>query len=166
MKRSSEAVLQLIAELENDYSYIHESSIRNGAMVARLARTDAPDEFDHAAHGYTLHNLYNAFEAYFVRIAKFFENDIGESGWHRHLLERMTLDIEGLRIALFPREFAFRLEELLRFRHLFRNIYKSTLDPRKMAPVQDSANDIATDFTAHHTRFVTFLRALAAELRE
>ena len=52
----------------------------------------------------------------------------------------MTLDIEGLRIRLFPREFSFRLEELLRFRHRFRNIYKSTLDPRKMVAVQDAAD--------------------------
>jgi len=52
----------------------------------------------------------------------------------------MTLDIEGLRIRLFPRKFSFRLEELLRFRHRFRNIYKSTLDPRKMVVVQDAAD--------------------------
>ena len=30
----------------------------------------------------------------------------------------------------------------------------------------EDVHGIATDFTAHHTRFLSFLRALAAELRE
>ena len=58
------------------------------------------------------------------------------------------------------------MEELLRFRHRFRNIYKSTLDPKKMAPVQDAADGIAADFAAYHQQFIDFLRALAAELQE
>lgn len=166
MKRSRDAVLQLVAELDNDYTFIQESAARNIAMVERLSRTETPDEFDHAAHGYTLHNLYNAFEAYFLRVAKFFENNLDETGWHRDLLERMTLNIEGVRVQLFPREFAQRLEELLKFRHRFRNIYKSTLDPRKMIPVQEAADNIATDFVAYHDRYREFLHALAEELRE
>ncbi|TVQ23075.1 MAG: hypothetical protein EA383_14700 [Spirochaetaceae bacterium] len=166
MKRSSEAALQLIAELESDFAFIRESEARNLAMVERLARTGSPDEFDFAAHGYTLHNLYNSFEAYFLRIAKFFENNLGDTGWHRDLLERMTLDIEGLRVQLFPRAFAHRLEELLKFRHRFRNIYKNTLDPRKMDAVQEAANHIADDFAVYHERYIAFLRALAEELRD
>ena len=46
MKRSSEGILQLIAELQNDFVYILENAERNAAMVARIKRNTSPDEFD------------------------------------------------------------------------------------------------------------------------
>ena len=38
MKRSSEAILQLIAELENDYAYIHESAARSSSKTTSVNR--------------------------------------------------------------------------------------------------------------------------------
>lgn len=53
------------------------------------------DEYDFAALGYTIQNLYNAFESYFLRIAKFFENKLDEREWHKSLVHRMTLSVDG-----------------------------------------------------------------------
>ena len=66
--------------------------------------------------GACLHGLYNAIEAYFLRVAKFFENNIDEAAWHRDLLDRMRLDVPGIRPALITdRILAERIDELRRF---------------------------------------------------
>ena len=58
-------------------------------MTERIKKSGTKDEFQFAAFGYTIHNLYNAFESYFFRIAKFFENEIYQHEWHSSLVERM-----------------------------------------------------------------------------
>jgi len=117
----------LKAELTQDYEFIVLNGEKNKVMTTRVAMAEEKDEYLYAALGYTLHNLYNAFEGYFFRIAKFFENNITEPTWHKGLLEWMTLNIEGVRPALMDLAMRVRIDELLKFRHVFRNIYKSPL---------------------------------------
>ena len=69
---AQEQIRQLQAELEADFQFIRENARKNREMTGRIDRNPASDEYDYAALGYTLHNLYNAFEAYFLRVAKFF----------------------------------------------------------------------------------------------
>ena len=154
----------LRAELEHDFSIICENAGKNRDMTARLAQTAAPDEFDYAALGYTLHNLYNAFEGYFLRVAKFFENEIESEGWHKSLLDRMTLAVPELRPALIDRVLADRLRELLMFRHAFRNVYSSTLIPEKVLFVNRIAEKIDEDLRQCHEQFTLFLDSLARQL--
>ena len=123
-------------------------------------------EFDHAALGYTLHNLYSAFEGYFLRVAKFFENELESKGWHESLLDRMTLAVPELRPALIDRALAERLRELLMFRHAFRNIYSSTPIPEKVLFVNRIAEKIDEDFRQCHEQFTLFLDSLAQELND
>ncbi|NJN21473.1 MAG: hypothetical protein HC812_10190 [Leptolyngbya sp. RL_3_1] len=71
--------------------------------------------------GYYLHNLYNAFENICLNVARSFENQISDrSQWHALLLKRMTLDVEGFRPKLLSTEAYRALDELRRFRHVFR----------------------------------------------
>ena len=161
----SDNIALLRAELAQDLEFIQENYDKNRRMSRRIDTTESPDEFDYAALGYTLHNLYNAFEAYFLRVAKFFENNLDESAWHKSLLDRMTLRVPGIRQAVVDRTLAERLRELMRFRHLFRNLYKSQLLPDKVTSANGYAEGIAAAFTEHHQRFDTFLAALADELR-
>lgn len=125
----------LIAELKQDYDFIVLNGKKNATMSGRIAVGNDHDEFAYAALGYTLHNLYNAFEGYFFRIAKFFENNISDLTWHKGLLERMTLDIDGVRPALFGLDFA-----------------------------DQAARNLAQDFLPYHERFLSFLQGLVAEL--
>jgi hypothetical protein len=59
--RNKEEVLQLIAELQADYETIAELIRKNRRMTQKIEHIE-PDEFDWAALGYTLHNLYTANE--------------------------------------------------------------------------------------------------------
>jgi len=60
----------------------------------------------------------------FSQIAIKIDQDLpaGE-GWHIQLLKRMTIPIEGIRPQVIDEKLENDLEEYLRFRHLFRNIY-------------------------------------------
>ena len=62
------------------------------------------------------------------------ESQIGDqAGWHVELLRRMTLDIEGFRPPLISQSAYDALDELRRFRHLFRSAYRIHLDPERLA---------------------------------
>lgn len=162
--KNSDAVRQLRAELMQDYDFIVLNGEKNAIMTARIADSQDRDEFAYAALGYTLHNLYNAFEGYFFRIAKFFENNVADLTWHKALLERMTLNIEGIRPALLDLSISIRIEELLKFRHVYRNIYKSPLVPAKVDFANQVAHNLTVDFRVHHERFLSFLQNLIREL--
>ena len=58
----------------------------------------------------------------FVRVSGFFENDLAQGRWHATLLEKMNLEIEGIRTKVAGDRNLVRLRELLRFRH-FRRYY-------------------------------------------
>src|SRR4030042_6497860 len=42
-------------------------------------------------------NYYTCLETIFLRISKFFENDLTNEKWHQDLLEKMTLEINSIR---------------------------------------------------------------------
>ena len=164
MKNQS-AVLLLISELDADYSYIEEATALVDRARQRLDLSGNNDELDLMVLGACLHGLYNAIEAYFLRIAKFFENSIDEAAWHRDLLDRMRLEVPGIRPALITDDnLAERIDELRRFRHLFRNLYKTRLHPAKLRIVDDCARNFALDFFPAHTAFLSWLRDLAENM--
>ncbi|MFP4644905.1 MAG: hypothetical protein ACLFM0_11165 [Spirochaetales bacterium] len=162
--KNADAVEQLRAELQQDYDIIALNYSKNREMTERIAASEDRGEYEYAALGYTLHNLYNALEAYFLRVAKFFENNLDESEWHRSLVRRMTLEISGVRPALFDREFALRIDELMRFRHRFRNLYQAPLIPEKVDFANRSAEGLLDEFRGYHEAFDSFLRELKVDL--
>lgn len=157
--RSKEEVLQLIAELEADYETIADLFQKNILMTQKIELIE-PDEFDWAGLGYTIHNLYTAFENYFLRIAKFFENQVDKAAWHRCLLLRMTLHIETIRPAVISKDVFRELDELRGFRHIFRYMYQYELDPDKMRLVNARIPRVRALFPAEHQNFIAYLRQL------
>ena len=162
--KSSEELEQLRSELRQDLYFIKINHQKNREMSSRIEESNTDDEYQYAALGYTLHNLYTAFESYFLRIAKFFENNLDQGGWHSSLLERMTLDIEGVRPSLFDLEFSNKIGELMRFRHLFRNLYKTPLIPQKVLFANQYAKEVLDDFIPFHEQFDRFLLDLKGDL--
>ena len=119
--------------------------------------------FAHSAEGvdsmgYQLHNFYGAFEQLFEEVARFFENQIDEARYHADMIRRMQLEIEGIRPALLAAETASDLDELRRFRHLFRHAYTADLDPDKVAALAAKVVDIQRDFAQDFERFLALLR--------
>ena len=119
-------------------------------------KLDAPDQA--IVVGYYLHNLYMAFEHIFERVAETFENQIGDkSQWHAQLLRRMSLDIPDLRPRLVSDEAYECLDELRRFRHVFRSAYTIKLDAARLKLVIRRARRLRKLFPGELSRFQAFL---------
>lgn len=84
--------------------------------------------YDKMVVGYLLHSFYNGCENIFRSVARFFENDIGSHSWHKDILKRMTLDIEGYRPRFISHDLYRYLDDFRGFRHRFRHSYSFELD--------------------------------------
>ena len=110
---------------------------------------------------YYLHNLYCAFESIFQRVAEVFGNQISDrAGWHADLLRRMTLDIEGLRPRMLSDKAYDGLDELRRFRHLFRSAYRLRLHAERLQLVHKKAIALEGVYQDDIERFLAFLDSL------
>ena len=108
--------------------------------------------------GYQLHNLYGACEQVIEVVARFFENRVAAAGYHAGLIKRMQLDIPGVRPALLSESTAAGLDELRRFRHLFRHAYSADLDPDKVARLAAGAGALRRALARDLDRFLARLR--------
>jgi hypothetical protein len=73
-------------------------------------------------------NYYTAAETIFLRVSQFFENNLEKSSWHRSLLNKMRLEVPGVRKALLRLETYDLADELLRFRHFKRYYFEFRYD--------------------------------------
>ncbi|MCC6442824.1 MAG: hypothetical protein IT210_05130 [Armatimonadetes bacterium] len=97
------------------------------------------------AAAFHLARVYNILEQMALRVAKAFENRIDETGgWHIELLRRLSLEIPGVRPALFPQSLLPDLQELRAFRHIFRHAYDLALRPERFRPLLDTADRVST----------------------
>lgn len=110
---------------------------------------------------YYLHVIYGMFENLFRRVATAFGNQIADQDqWHSQLLRRMTLDVSGVRPPLISPDLYESLDELRRFRHLFRNAYVISFDPDRLAIVLKHARLIEPLFQHDIEEFLAFLESM------
>lgn len=105
--------------------------------------------------GYKLHNLYCAFEDLFKIVAQFFENQVEDlARYHKELLRRLSLSIEGVRPALISEESYKELDELRAFRHFFRHAYSYELKYEKIISPLQSANKLKNLYQKDISQFL------------
>jgi hypothetical protein len=158
----NEKVLLLISNVEEDLLAIAE-------LYAALDRHDLPlgsvtpeDEDEMILIAYRLHNLYTAVENIFLNIARTYENQLDDMGrWHTQLLERMRLDLMPLRPHVIDRAAYHALDELRRFRHLFRHAYTVQLDPDRLRLVLQKARQLREIYQQQINQFLDFARQSA-----
>ena len=109
---------------------------------------------------YRLHGLFTAFENIFRNIANAFENQVSQESWHREILQRMRLDLAPLRPAVIDAETYEKLDELRRFRHVFRTMYGLDLDSLRLQVVLRRALELKPLYRDQIERFLEFLRGL------
>lgn len=96
---------------------------RLGVEMREVLLRNSPGFVEVRAAGSILHDFYCGAEKMFRRIAARVDGDVPSGdGWHQQLLERMAMPVSGVRPQVIGEEMKARLSELLRFRHLFRNI--------------------------------------------
>lgn len=132
--------------------------------IASPTLADEDDQETLIVLAYRLHNLYNAFENIFQNVATTFENTLDDSTrWHAQLLQRMCLDLMPLRPAVIEGQAYDALDELRRFRHLFRYAYDIQLDPQRLRLVLSKAWQLRAVYRSQIERFLEFLRALQTD---
>ena len=122
-----------------------------------LMRTDQVNNFDKSAIGYYLHNFYNGCENIFKSISRFFENELSVDSWHRDLLKRMKLNIDGYRPAVINEELYLILDDFRAFRHKFRHSYTFELNWERMKIV---ANQLDTAWENLQSQLRIFFKDL------
>ena len=70
----------------------------------------------------------------------------------------MQFDVRGVRPALLSRETAQELDELRRFRHLFRHAYATDLDAVKVAELAGRVPDMRSAFARDLEQFLSVMR--------
>lgn len=75
-----------------------------------------------------LENYYTCLETIYLRISQSFENTLDPARWHNDLLQKMTLEIAGVRTAAVSEEAFPPLFELLKFRHFKRYYFELEYD--------------------------------------
>ena len=114
------------------------------ALAKAGRRFERNEEVAYEGCAHQLCRLFNAFEQMGLRVAKAFENSIDdEKGWHGALLNRLAIQIGGVRPALIPPELKLPLNELKAFRHVFVHAYELELDPEKLALLLKYARQVA-----------------------
>lgn len=113
-------------------------------MRTRLAENS---EGRWAATAFELNRFYNILEKSFERTCETFENHFQKGGsYHEKLIERMELEIHGIRPAFLPREALPAIRELKGFRHVMRHAYDLHLDPDRLTRLVHLAEDVGQAF--------------------
>ena len=79
-----------------------------------------------------LESAYTAMETRFVRVSQAFQNHLATERWHADLLDKMALEIPGVRPRVIAPQTHARLRELMRFRHFTRYYFELEYDWRKI----------------------------------
>lgn len=85
-----------------------------------------------------------------------------QAGWHAELLRHMALDIEGIRPRVISDSAYDALDELRRFRHLFRSAYRVRLDRERLDLVRKKAEVLERIYRDEMEAFLVFLDSLSA----
>jgi len=117
--------------------------------------------------GDIVHDFYNAVERFLERVAVEMNGGVPRgSDSHARLLSRMGRDVTDVRPAVLRDESRRRLEEYLRFRHLFRHRYGYELDWERLRPLLIGMRDGAADVRADLESFVGVVTDLAGRLSD
>ena len=93
----------------------------------RIDRAE-PGEIEAMVVTQLLSNYYTCLETLFLRISRYFENNLPSDKWHQTLLERMTLEIPETRPRVISDKVHDDLRELLKFRHFSRYYFDLDYD--------------------------------------
>ncbi|MBI4704034.1 MAG: hypothetical protein HY744_23240 [Deltaproteobacteria bacterium] len=150
--------LRLRAEIGNDLGQLARA---RDEVTSRAGATDQTTTY---ALALLLSNYYTGAEKLFKRMALPL-GGLPPAGdrWHAQLLEDMTIELPGVRPAALAPATAEALADLLRFRHVVRNLYAWTVRRAEVDRLA-AALPAAHEALEHDIgRFLLFVDALAAD---
>jgi len=162
--KEREQLLVLAGELSD---HLQELVIicRHGKQWLNALSDKNPGILELRALGSILHDFYTAIEDTFELIAGDVNGNLPQdSKWHKRLLHLMALEIPKLRPPVISKHLETRLDEYLRFRHIFRNVYGHQLQWSRMADLIHNLETTYKSVAGEIEAFRKFLLRLADEL--
>ena len=152
MSREETLLRRLAAEIESELASLAQ-------LEQELAGAPNPaDSYSLRARGSILHDFYTGVERIFMRIASELNGGVPQSPqWHQELIRNMALAIPEVRPAVIDADLAGKLSEHLRFRHVFRNIYGSVLDPARMQSLEEQVPATLKSFREQIGAFLAWM---------
>lgn len=151
----------LAKEIETDLQQVDRLARDLAGARARWAKSPGQEELVYA--GYLLHGIYSAWESAFHRIAATFENRLDPAQWHSQLLDRMALDIPGIRPSVIGQTELRLLHRIRAFRHFFRHNYATPMDFDEIQLVFKRYDEASTQVGVRLQEFLRKVGELADE---
>lgn len=130
----------LLKEMEADCAVARDAAQK----AAQRLRENQPGQLEACA--YELSRFYNVVERMFERICEGFENHFEKRGdFHEKLIQRLALNLEGIRPAFIPKERMTDIRELKGFRHVMRHAYDLSLRADRLTELSGIAKRLAAE---------------------
>jgi hypothetical protein len=146
--RESQSVLErlhgLYKSYETQFTDPSQRDVRDAVLLAEV-----------------LCNTYTCVETILFRIARLFENHLDPQRWHKELLQKMRVEVPGVRQAVLSRETYRLLDELRRFRHFKRYYYDFDYDWRRLDYLRSVYDQVVPLIRSDLQGYEDFLLALA-----
>ena len=151
-----------LAALIRDEMASLERVIEELAALPSAPGSIAPKPLELRGAAAIVHDFYTGIERIAERIAAQFDGGVPPGpSWHRELLRAVSLELPGARPAVLRRPTAHSLDEFLRFRHLFRNVYGFELEWDRLRPLLAAAPACWVEVRADLEAFLAFLEGLS-----
>jgi hypothetical protein len=132
--------------------------LRDASASASLRLQERAGGFAEAS-AYELARFYTVLEKAFERVCLAFENHFDKRhDYHERLLQRMVIDLPGIRPMFVPAVELPALRDLKGFRHVVRHAYDLHLRPSRLIELGADAARIASLFPDWTAAFVATVR--------
>ncbi|MBX3746977.1 MAG: hypothetical protein KF833_16840 [Verrucomicrobiae bacterium] len=151
----------LLAEIDQGRSVMERIAAFYREQAARWGTIESRTTEQAIVLADVLVTFYTCLETVFVRISQHFENSLAREKWHRELLDRMSLEVPGIRARAIGPATRELLDELLRFRHFKRYYFEFHYDWDRLEFVRRKFEQALPLLSADLDRFAAFLRELS-----
>ncbi len=105
-------------------------------------------------------DFYTCLETFFFRVSQEFENKLIKDQWHKELLQKMALNIPGVRHQVISETTKNHLLEILLFRHFRRYYFNFNYDWDKLDLIENKYQQVYSPLIGEIQVFIGFLRHL------
>ena len=151
--QKKEEIPVLVAEIKDELAKLNMLAGKLSSQMSRLTNEEIAE-----SAALRLHNFYTGCERIFRLIASEVNGGVPQDlDWHKRLLTRVGLEIENIRPAVISSQTRKDLEELLKFRHIVRNLYGFELEPKRIKPLIVLTTSLYPHLADEIEKFAAFL---------
>lgn len=154
-------IVSLIKEIERHMSILQKLVDYHGTYTQKI--NDNQQTERSIIIGDIIVKYYTCAETIFFRISQFFENNLTSEKWHQDLLNKMTLQIDGIRESVISENTFIILLELLKFRHFQRYFFDINYDPDKIIFLEKKLIQINPMLMKDLQQFIQYLKSISIE---